>query len=623
MEQLKTFRKLILLIIDALLINLAYILAYCFRFNFKIPDYELSNFGHSAIIITVIYIILFHSFKLYKSLWSYASTDEFLLAVGGGVIANIIALAFTALVQRRIPYSVSVLGGIFTILLVVGFRICFRIYRKNIVSFNRVNKKDYKRVMIIGAGAAGTMLIKEMKLHPEMRQLPVALIDDDAHKIGTSIGGVKVFGDRHSIIEVIESQLIEGILVAIPSIDYKNKKEILNICKQTGCKVEIIPGIYELLDGKVSLKEVRDVSYEDLLGRAPVVLDTKGIDEYINGKTIMITGGGGSIGSEICRQIAKFNPKQVILFDNYENGVYELEQELRYSGVNIDLKCVIASITDRGRLEQTFNKYKPQIIFHAAAHKHVPLMESNPAESVLNNVFGTLNLAECADKYGVSRFVMISTDKAVNPTNIMGATKRLCEMIIQSMDKKSAAQFVAVRFGNVLGSNGSVIPLFKKQIAHGGPVTITHPDINRFFMTIPEAAQLVVQAGAFAEGGEIFVLDMQESVKIYDLACDLIKLSGYEPNEDIKIEFIGLRPGEKLYEEILMDDEGLNKTLHEKIFVGRPTFDGFDSLKLRLEDLKAIAEKQSSEALINEIEKLVPTYKRAAQDMAAAGLENK
>ena len=297
MEQLKTFRKLILLIIDALLINLAYILAYCFRFNFKIPDYELSNFGHSAIIITVIYIILFHSFKLYKSLWSYASTDEFLLAVGGGVIANIIALAFTALVQRRIPYSVSVLGGIFTILLVVGFRICFRIYRKNIVSFNRVNKKDYKRVMIIGAGAAGTMLIKEMKLHPEMRQLPVALIDDDAHKIGTSIGGVKVFGDRHSIIEVIESQLIEGILVAIPSIDYKNKKEILNICKQTGCKVEIIPGIYELLDGKVSLKEVRDVSYEDLLGRAPVVLDTKGIDEYINGKTIMITGGGGSIGS--------------------------------------------------------------------------------------------------------------------------------------------------------------------------------------------------------------------------------------------------------------------------------------------------------------------------------------
>lgn len=621
MHYIKQWRITILVLIDAAFINLAYILAYCFRFNFSIPRKELNNFGHSAIIITLIYIIIFFIFKLYRSLWSYASTDEFLLAIGGVIISNIAALVYTSLGLRRVPYSVNILAGIFTILLVVGFRIFFRIYRRSVVLFNRVNKKDYKRVMIIGAGAAAKMLIREMKLHPEMRMLPVALIDDDQHKIGTSIGGIKVFGNRDSIVKVALSEEVENILLAIPSIDYKSKKEILNICKQTGCIVETIPGIYELIDGKVSLKEVRDVSYEDLLGRAPVELDTKGIDEYINGKTIMITGGGGSIGSEICRQIARFNPKEVILLDNYENGVYELQQELKYLNIKIDVKCVIASIRDIGRLENAFKEYHPEIIFHAAAHKHVPLMEDNPAESVLNNVFGTLNLAECADKYGVSRFVMISTDKAVNPTNIMGATKRLCEMIIQSIDKNSNTQFVAVRFGNVLGSNGSVIPLFKKQIANGGPITLTHPEINRFFMTIPEAAQLVLQAGAFAEGGEIYVLDMQEPVKIYDLACDLIRLSGYEPQVDIKIKYIGLRPGEKLYEEILMDEEGLNKTVHEKIFVGRPTFDGFDRLKIKLAELKIIAEKQSSEALINKVEELVPTYKRAALDMVAAGVE--
>lgn len=412
-------------------------------------------------------------------------------------------------------------------------------------------------------------------------------------------------------------------MLAIPSIDYKNKKEILNICKQTGCKIEIIPGIFELIDGKVSLNKVRDVSYEDLLGRAPVKLDTEGIEQYITNKTVMITGGGGSIGSEICRQIAKFKPKEVVLFDIYENGVYELEQELRYGKVDVNIKCVIASITDKRRLENTFKKYKPEVIFHAAAHKHVPLMESNPSESVLNNVFGTLNLAQCADKYKVKRFVMISTDKAVNPTNIMGATKRLCEMIIQSMDKKSETEFVAVRFGNVLGSNGSVVPLFKKQIAQGGPVSVTHPEINRFFMTIPEAAQLVLQAGAFAEGGEIFVLDMEDPVKIYDLACDLIRLSGFEPEEDIKIEFVGLRPGEKLYEEVLTAEEGLNKTVHEKIFIGRPTFDDFDRLKIKLSELKIIAEEQSSEALINKMEELVPTYQRVVNDMVAVDVEEK
>lgn len=621
MEGLKNSRKYFIMVIDAILINLSYILAYCFRFNFDIPNEELVKFLDSAIMITIIYLVIYSIFKLYKSLWSYASTDEFLLGIVSCIIASLVTLGYTTILRERIPYSISILAGIFTIILTLGFRICFRIYRRNIRIFSRTNKNDFKRVMIIGAGAAGTMTIKEMKLHPEMRYKPVALIDDDGNKFGTNIGGVKVFGNRNSIEAIVAEEEVDIILLAIPSIDYKNKKAILNICKQAGCRVEIIPGIYELIDGKVSLKKIRDVSYEDLLGRPPVQLDTEGIEQYIKGRTVMITGGGGSIGSEICRQIAKFKPKEVVLFDIYENGVYELQQELRYSNIDINIKCVIASITDRIRLENTFKEYKPEVIFHAAAHKHVPLMEDNPAESVLNNVFGTLNLAEYADKYNVNRFVMISTDKAVNPTNIMGATKRLCEMIIQSMDKKSETEFVAVRFGNVLGSNGSVIPLFKKQIAQGGPVTVTHPEINRFFMTIPEASQLVLQAGAFAEGGEIFVLDMEDPVKIYDLACDLIKLSGFEPQVDIKVEFVGLRPGEKLYEEVLTEEEGLNKTVHEKIFIGRPTFDDLDTLKNNLAELKDIAEEESNEALINKMEELVPTYKRAPQDMAAVAIE--
>jgi FlaA1/EpsC-like NDP-sugar epimerase len=620
MEKLKVSRKYILILIDAILINLSYILAYSFRFNFNIPNYELMKFLNKAIIITLIYIAVFYIFRVYKSLWYYAGTDDFLLAVAGCITGSLVSMIYTAIANDRIPYSIAILGGIFTTLLVVGFRVCFRIYGRSIKLLDRSSKNSFKRVMIIGAGVAGSMTIKEMKLHPEMKSKPVALIDIDNSKIGTSISGVKVFGNRNSIKSIVEEEEIDIILLAIPSIDYKNKRDILNICKQTKCKIQIIPGIFELIDGKVSLKKVRDVSYEDLLGRAPVKLDTKGIEKYITNKTVMITGGGGSIGSEICRQIAKFKPKEVVLFDVYENGVYELEQELRYLKVDVNIKCVIASITDKRRLEKTFEKYKPEVIFHAAAHKHVPLMESNPQESVLNNVFGTLNLAKCADKYKVKRFVMISTDKAVNPTNIMGATKRLCEMIIQSIDKKSETEFVAVRFGNVLGSNGSVIPLFKKQIAQGGPVSVTHPEINRFFMTIPEAAQLVLQAGAFAEGGEIFVLDMEDPVKIYDLACDLIRLSGFEPNEDIKIEFVGLRPGEKLYEEVLTEEEGLNKTVHEKIFIGRPTFDDFDRLKIKLDELKIIAEEQSAETLINKMEEMVPTYERPVIDMVAATL---
>lgn len=614
MKSIFNFKKIIIFLTDIILVNLAYILAIYFRYGNETLSLQIANYKKSAIFITIIYIIFFKLFKLYSSLWSYASTDEFLLAVSGGIIANITTILFGLITKNELPISINVLAGILCILFVIGFRISIRIYNKYTKNIDFLGKKEIegsKRVMIIGAGSAGAMIIKEMRLHREMKLEPIVLVDDDINKLGTAINGVKVLGNRNDIKRLKSSERIDIILFAIPSIDKKNKKEIMDICKETGCKLEIMPGIYELIDGKVSLNKIREVSYEDLLGREAVKLDIEGIENFIKDKKIMITGGGGSIGSEICRQIIRFQPREIILLDNYENGVYELQQEFKYNKIDVNLKCVIASIRDRKILERVFEENKPQIIFHAAAHKHVPLMEDNPEESIKNNVFGTLNLAECADKYGVERFVMISTDKAVNPTNIMGATKRLCEMIIQSIDKKSKTQFVAVRFGNVLGSNGSVVPLFKKQIANGGPVTVTHKDINRFFMTIPEAAQLVIQASVFAKGGEIFVLDMEEPIKIYDMACDLIRLSGYEPNVDIKIEIVGLRPGEKLYEEVLTAEEGLNKTIHNKIFVGKPTFTDFDTLKNELNKLQQIIEKGVKEEIIFKIQELVPTYKKA------------
>ncbi|MGN1029269.1 MAG: UDP-N-acetylglucosamine 4,6-dehydratase family protein, partial [Bacilli bacterium] len=375
-------------------------------------------------------------------------------------------------------------------------------------------------------------------------------------------------------------------------------------------KIQMMPSIYSVIDGKVSLNQIKDVEIEDLLGRKPIELEMQGISNYIKNKTVLVTGGGGSIGSELCRQISKFNPNRLIIFDIYENNAYDIQNELRYKYPKLNLLVLIGSVRDKKRLEQVFDKYKPDIVFHAAAHKHVPLMEDSPMEAIKNNVFGTLNVVECADKYNSERFVLISTDKAVNPTNVMGATKRICEMIIQSYDKVSHTKFVAVRFGNVLGSNGSVIPLFKKQIAQGGPVTVTHKNIIRYFMTIPEATQLVLQAGAFAKGGEIFVLDMGEPVKIYDLAYDLIRLSGYEPNKDIKIKVTGLRPGEKLYEELLMSEEGLTNTSHKKIFVGKPIFSDLNILRKKIKDLKEIIDKDNKKELIPKIEEIVPTYRQ-------------
>lgn len=611
MKELGKYRKYILVLIDGILVNLSYILAIYFRYEYYVFLDVVNNYEKIAIIFTIIYLTSFYFFKLYESIWNYASIDEFMLVIGGCITGNILASISSSLLKTDFSYSVSILSGIFVILSVVGFRVSFRIYSRftNILDI-KSNGCNLKRTLIIGAGEAAILVIKEMKNNKNSEYNPIALIDDNEYKVGKSILGIKIEGTREDIAKVCKEREIENIIFAAPSMSEEDKKEILDICKQTDCRVQMIPSIYSVIDGKVSLSQIKDVDIEDLLGRDPIELEMKGISRYIKNKTVLVTGGGGSIGSELCRQISKFNPHRLIIFDIYENNAYDIQNELKYKYPNLNLLVLIGSVRDKKRLEQVFNTYNPNIVFHAAAHKHVPLMEDSPMEAIKNNAFGTLNVVECSDKYKSERFVLISTDKAVNPTNVMGATKRICEMIIQSYDKVSKTKFVAVRFGNVLGSNGSVIPLFKKQISRGGPITVTDKNIIRYFMTIPEASQLVLQAGAFANGGEIFVLDMGEPVKIYDLAYDLIKLSGYEPNKDINIEITGLRPGEKLYEELLMSEEGLKNTKHKKIFIGKPTFTDINILKEKLEDLMEIIEKDDIDELISKIEEIVPTYKK-------------
>ena len=623
MKALGKWKKPMLILSDAVLINLAYILAFYFRYNYNFTTFKLYAKGYKeiAVYVTIIYIACFYLFKLYESLWSYASIDEFMLAIGGCLTANIATIAFVRITGHGFGYGASIITCAFSIIFIVGFRMSFRIYDRFESILNcKASKSEKKRVMIIGAGAAAAMVIKEMKSSNQSKYMPVALIDDEDYKKGKNVMGVKVFGSREGIPAIAKAKAIETILIAIPTIDDEDKKNILELCKKTDCNIEIIPGMYEIINGKVSLNQIRKVDIEDLLGRKAVQLDMKGIASYIHNKTVLVTGGGGSIGSELCRQIIKFEPKQLIIFDIYENNAYDLQMELKYKYPKLDLKVLIGSVRDKRRLQNVFEKYLPNVVFHAAAHKHVPLMEDSPMEAIKNNVFGTYNVAECAHRFNVERFVTISTDKAVNPTNVMGATKRMCEMIIQSMDKISKTQFVAVRFGNVLGSNGSVIPLFKKQIEHGGPVTLTNKYITRFFMTIPEAAQLVMQAGAYAQGGEIFVLDMGSPVKIYDLAWDLIKLSGFVPNKDIKIEITGLRPGEKLYEELLMSEEGLTNTKHKKIFIGRPTFSDLSEMQERMKELEGIIEVDDVQALITKIEEIVPTYNRSMGEMATTSV---
>lgn len=614
---MKSWKTLILMIIDMFMVNMAYLFAINIT---QVGSFtEISKiYSQDVIALSLIYLVCFYIFKMYESLWHLTGTDEFLLGVGGSILAGILSIGYTRTFGSTIPLNVSVVGILLTVFCVLGYRILYRVYRRTLLYIPFKYSSDQRRVMIVGAGSAGTMIINEMMARRELKYNPIVLIDDDKNKLGKRISGVKIEGNRYDIPYIAGEQEIDLILIAIPSLDAKNKAEIIEICKNTNCKLQIIPGMYEILSGDATVSKIKDVDLEDLLGRDPIVLDNNGIADYIQNKTILVTGGGGSIGSELCRQIAIYNPKRLILFDIYENNVYDIQNELKDDFPDMDLKVLIGSVRDRQRLHEIFTKYKIDVVFHAAAHKHVPLMEDSPKEAIKNNVFGTLNLALEASEAKIDRFVMISTDKAVNPTNIMGATKRLCEMIIQAMDKQSETEFVAVRFGNVLGSNGSVIPLFKRQIAHGGPVTVTHKKIIRYFMLIPEAAQLVLQAGAFAKGGEVFVLDMGKPVKIYDLACDLIKLSGLEPNRDIKIVFTGLRPGEKLYEELLMSEEGLENTVHNKIYVGKPTFEDMDTLKEKLEQLHDLLDLNDICEIKHQMQKIVPTYHYKNEDEIAA-----
>ena len=600
--------------IDAILINLAYIVAFYIRFDGdftgKMFSQYLPIYLENLITFTLIKLFIFYAFGMYKNLWRYASIEEVFQIVITSFVANTGIITYMVLTQQMMPRSIYMLTFMLDTVLIGGVRLSVRATR-NMRENNVFRKKDYKRVLIVGAGRAGALIIKELKNHDNLNSKPIGVIDDDESKLGARINGVPVLGDRYHIRKIVEAKKIDEIIIAIPSVSKKEIRQVVEECSKTKCKLKIVPGIYELIDGQVSIKKIREVRIEDLLGREPVKVDLEEISGYVGNKVVLITGGGGSIGSELCRQIATFKPKKLLILDIYENNAYDIQNELLRKYPDLQLEVLIASVRDKARLEEIFNTYSPQVIFHAAAHKHVPLMENNPQEAIKNNVFGTKNVAECAHEYGSEKFVLISTDKAVNPTNIMGATKRVAEMIIQSMNVNSKTEFVAVRFGNVLGSNGSVIPLFKKQIDEGGPVTVTHPEVTRYFMTIPEAVQLVIEAGAMAKGGEIFVLDMGEPVKIIDLAKNLIRLSGFEPDVDMEIKVVGLRPGEKLYEELLMDEEGLSATKNDKIFVGKPFFTDLKLLKRELEILSSIL-LEDSNGIKDYMIKIVPTYTKTS-----------
>lgn len=577
--------------------------------TWKYQNLDISTVMLSIITYMLIHTVSFKLFKCYSSLWRYAGEEE-LVSILSACLVYVIPVYIA---HRLIGIDYSILFYAVSTILIIGYtgglRLVYRTGRR--FKTRMIVLQDSQRVLVVGAGSAGQMIINELKENPQLKKVPVGIIDDDINKIGRVIHNVKILGNTSQVKEIVEKENVDEIILAMANVDKARKSEIINICKETKCKLKTIPGIYEIIDGKVDIKKIRDVDIEDLLGREPIKVNMEEMSGYIEERTVLVTGGGGSIGSELCRQIASFNPKHLIIVDNYENNAYAIQQELirKYEG-KLNLSTIIASIREYKRMDEIFNEYKPDVVFHAAAHKHVPLMENSPSEAIKNNIFGTLNVARLADAYKVKRMVLISTDKAVNPTNIMGATKRAAEMIIQTINKNSETEFVAVRFGNVLGSNGSVIPLFKKQIAEGGPVTITHPDIIRYFMTIPEAVQLVLQAGAMAKGGEIFILDMGEPVKIVDLANNLIRLSGFEPGVDIKIEYSGLRPGEKLYEELLMSEEGLTKTANRKIFIGKPV--EFDSKKVmyHLEMLKKIVDNEDVELIDSVMRAFVTTYIR-------------
>lgn len=601
-------RSIILAIIDGISVLCAYMLALLLRFDFvfsKIPDEYLSGYLWSMPFWIVSAIVVFYIFRLYHSIWRFASMDELWKIICAYMVLIVLYTVGMLFMGLHMPRSYYFMGFVLNMCATVGIRFSYRLIR--MFSNRGRNDSSEERVMIIGAGEAGRILIKEMVNSSHLNVKVCCVIDDNLNKKGRVLEGVPIVGDRYDILAKASEYQITKIIYAIPATTGENQKAILNICKETNCKLQTVPGVYQLVNGEVSVSKLRNVEIIDLLGRAQVKVNNTEIFQAICGKTVLVTGGGGSIGSELCRQIAAAEPKRLVIFDIYENNAYSIQQELQRKYPDLDLVTLIGSVRNTNRVNSVLNTYKPHIVFHAAAHKHVPLMEDSPNESIKNNVLGTYKVATAASRAGVKKFVLISTDKAVNPTNIMGASKRLCEMVVQMMNRQSMTDFVAVRFGNVLGSNGSVIPLFKKQIEEGGPVTVTDKRIIRYFMTIPEAVSLVLQASYYAKGGEIFILDMGEPVKIDDMARNLIRLSGYTPDKDIKIEYTGLRPGEKLYEELLMDEEGMEDTENELIHIGKPIEmdDDWFKLKLRQLDEAAYRETDSMKQIVAEI---VPTY---------------
>lgn len=608
-EFAQRFRKQILIAFDIVVVTVSYLLPWIMiqgRTSFS--EYN-SLLVASCFFFVCCYEIVYGLMGMYDSLWRYAEIVEFFRLCVASVIAVAIFVGVTLLLwgqERRVPIPVYFLSALFASSLTLYSRLTYRMYRNTTLAKRKVSRR---RTLMIGAGDAASTLLHEVAKNKAPDMNIICCVDDAPEKVGRAIMGVQIMGTTNDIPELVERCEIETILLAIPTVDDENKRRILSICNKTKCNVRILPDIVKMIaDGKDFLSRVRDVKVEDVLGRPEVEL-TDTSSRLVRGKTVLVTGGGGSIGSELCRQIAACGPKRLIIVDIYENSAYSIQQELaRRYGAKLDLEVYIASVRDSKKMDALFERLHPDVVFHAAAHKHVPLMEDSPEEAVKNNVFGTYNVAVSAEKYGAERFVLISTDKAVNPTNVMGATKRLCEMIVQALAQKSHTKFVAVRFGNVLGSNGSVIPLFKEQIAGGGPVTVTHPDIVRYFMTIPEAVNLVLEAGEMGQGGEIFVLDMGKPVKILDLAENLIKLSGLIPYKDIEIRFTGLRPGEKLYEELLMDEEGVRKTDNRKIFVGSPLELNKATFFDHLASLKAIAYSNNSENLVQALIDMVPTF---------------
>ena len=602
-------RRFFLFLTDTFLLNACVYLSLIIRFDVGIVSIEpqyINNYVDNMLFYTIISLLIFWVFRLYHSLWQYASIAEVYRIAEACIIVEVVHFLSNKIAGNMLPRSCYFNAAIYLIIAICASRFMYRMIRTVLNKYRNI--KTSNNVMIIGAGEATNVIMREIQNSSYLANSNIAcIIDDDRRKVGKYIRGVKVIGTRDKIKEAAKLYDIDEIIFAIPSASNEVKRDILNICKETDCTLKILPGVYQMVDGEINVNSIRNVDVLDLLGRDPIEVDIESIMGYVKDKVIMVTGGGGSIGSELCRQLVSHKPKQLIIFDIYENNAYDIQQELKINYPDANVVTLIGSIRNVSRLESVFAQYKPDIVYHAAAHKHVPLMEVSPDEAVKNNVVGTWNVARMADKYGVKKFVMISTDKAVNPTNVMGATKRICEMIVQTYNEISKTDFVAVRFGNVLGSNGSVIPLFKRQIEAGGPVTVTDPNIIRYFMTIPEAVSLVLQAGAYAKGGEIFILDMGEPVKIDDLAKNLIRLSGYTLGVNMEIKYTGLRPGEKLYEELLMKEEGLQETDNKLIHIGKPIEFDKENFFDNLEKLKEEAYSETGN-IRESLKKVVDTY---------------